>query len=235
MVMNMERKLSNENYRYERKFIVPRQVSNQVISIVRNKMYFADLYEIRRVNSIYFDTDDLKFAKQNIDGITKRKKIRLRYYGDIDRFKNLFEEKIKVGDIGTKKIYKLNKTNDSIIHSLDFNKRRSNLPINIQNLLIQLKPIIFISYLRTYLTSTDKEFRATFDSDIECIPLNFNNISFSLMNKKLFKYPFNVLEIKYGTEDDNKLSSLMRSFPLRISKSSKYITGLNLIGRIDLI
>ena len=45
---------------------------------------------------VSFDTDDLKFARQNIDGDSRRVKLRFRYYGDIDEFRNpQFEEKIK--------------------------------------------------------------------------------------------------------------------------------------------
>ena len=233
----MERKQSSNQYRYERKFIVPSHFSNQAILTVRQELHCKDLYESRQVNSIYFDTDDLRFARQNIDGDSRRVKLRLRYYGNIDEFRYpQFEEKIKFGNTGKKNIYEVGSLSKNLlIQSLDFNKKRNNLPLEIQSLLENLKPIILITYLRNYLISKDEKFRFTFDTNIRCIPLDFNNISLSLINKTFFHYQYHLLEVKYDIEQDNKLSNLMRCFPLRLSKSSKYISGLNLIGKINIV
>ena len=237
MAMNMGRKQSSNNYRYERKYIVPSHWSNEVLLTIKKEMECTDLYEQRQVNSIYFDTDDLKFAQQNISGDSTRVKLRLRYYGNIDNFYNPhFEEKIKRGNTGTKNIYEVdNCPSDLLIQSLDINKKRSNLPCDIQNLLMNLKPIILITYFRQYLVTKDKKFRLTYDNNIRCIPLTFNNIPFSFANKKFFQYQYHLLEVKYGISEDKELSNLMKRFPLRVSKSSKYIAGLNLIRKIDLI
>ena len=233
----MERKQPSNKYRYERKFIVPSHFSNQAILTVRQELHCKDLYESRQVNSIYFDTDDLKFARQNIDGDSRRVKLRLRYYGDINEFRNpQFEEKIKFGNTGKKNIYEVgNFSKNLLMQSLDFNKKRNILSVEVQSLLGNLKPIILITYLRKYLISKDGEFRFTFDTNIRCVPLDFNNISLSIANKIFFHYQYHLLEVKYDIKQDNKLSNLLRFFPLRISKSSKYISGLNLIGKIDMV
>ena len=46
------------NYRYERKFTVPNEFSLKSIEqfIKRNKALFREVFQIRQVNNIYFDT-----------------------------------------------------------------------------------------------------------------------------------------------------------------------------------
>ena len=39
------------------------------------------LYKKRLVNSIYFDNDDFEMYFDSVEGLSPRKKIRLRYYG----------------------------------------------------------------------------------------------------------------------------------------------------------
>ena len=43
---------------------------------------FSKLYSPRNINSIYLDTVNFDFAKDNINGVSRRKKIRFRWYND---------------------------------------------------------------------------------------------------------------------------------------------------------
>ena len=43
---------------------------------------FSQHYPQRRVNSIYFDSPDLFSVDQNLAGISERRKLRLRWYGN---------------------------------------------------------------------------------------------------------------------------------------------------------
>lgn len=40
------------------------------------------LFAKRKINSLYFDTDNLDFYKNSEEGVLPRKKIRIRWYGD---------------------------------------------------------------------------------------------------------------------------------------------------------
>ena len=83
---------SNEqinSYRYERKFNIPKHLLSYNLSLITgNCSNLSELYEERQINSFYYDTNNFKFARQNIDGNSNRKKIRLRYYGDEKIIKN---------------------------------------------------------------------------------------------------------------------------------------------------
>ena len=39
--------------------------------------------------------------------------------------------------------------------------------------------------------------------------------------------PFNVVELKYGLEDDRLANRISNEFPFRLSKNSKYVNGVN--------
>ncbi len=67
--------------RYERKYLIEK--NNDFFFknfLLRNN--FQYIYEKRKVNSIYFDTNDFKFFEENINGVSQRKKVRLRWYND---------------------------------------------------------------------------------------------------------------------------------------------------------
>ena len=69
--------------RYERKWKVP---SNQFVFLNRalreSKFSFKEHFKERWVNSIYFDDMFNKSIYQNLDGIQKKCKVRLRWYGN---------------------------------------------------------------------------------------------------------------------------------------------------------
>ena len=89
------------NYRYERKFTVPDKFTLKTIEqfVKRNKALFREVYHLRQVNNIYFDTLAYNDYFDNVLGVSDRKKIRTRWYGDTlgDIQKPVFEIKIKKG------------------------------------------------------------------------------------------------------------------------------------------
>ena len=44
--------------------------------------FFKEQYQNRKVNSIYFDDLNYSSIKQNLDGVSDKKKYRIRWYGD---------------------------------------------------------------------------------------------------------------------------------------------------------
>ena len=71
---------NNDLFRYERKFILEKFSINSLEDL---KIYTpANLYEKyqeRIVNSIYFDNLSFSLAYANIDGISNKLKVRIRY------------------------------------------------------------------------------------------------------------------------------------------------------------
>ena len=59
------------DYRYEKKFSVPFSQQYLIPKIIySNGMRFIEQYESRKVYSIYLDTDDLTFYRENLEGLS---------------------------------------------------------------------------------------------------------------------------------------------------------------------
>ena len=83
----MEKQLLDNNRRFERKYISELNKS----WMFRDKLIeknFIKIYEKRKVISLYFDTVDYKFFKDNIEGTGNRIKARLRWYQNSNHTNN---------------------------------------------------------------------------------------------------------------------------------------------------
>ena len=72
-----------KKWRFERKFIVPSNKCFNLNEIIKNNnLFFTEKYQPRKVRSLYFDDMNLSCLSQNINGLSERKKFRMRWYGD---------------------------------------------------------------------------------------------------------------------------------------------------------
>jgi hypothetical protein len=96
------------DYRYERKFLVDRLDVHQVRALVKlHPAMFYEPYPPRYVNNLYLDTEELDNYQENVSGTGERRKVRIRWYGDLFGLieKPVLEFKIKSGLVGTKVTY----------------------------------------------------------------------------------------------------------------------------------
>ena len=87
-------------YRYERKFLVDQLDVHQVLALVKlHPAMFYQPYPPRYVNNLYLDTEGLDNYQDNVSGVGDRRKVRLRWYGDLfgDVDRPVLEFKIKRG------------------------------------------------------------------------------------------------------------------------------------------
>ena len=91
------KKTNNSMERYERKWVFDNIDYNQLsILLYRSKLFFSTQFQDREVNSIYFDDQNYSAIKQNIEGVSSKKKYRLRWYGNLNKITNsVFEVKKK--------------------------------------------------------------------------------------------------------------------------------------------
>ena len=204
--------------RYERKYLVEK--NNSLVFkqfLIRNN--FKSVYEKRKVNSIYFDTNDFKFYEENINGISRRKKVILRWYNN--QFKKpTVEIKIKKGFLGWKENHKFLYNNNIFnIHEL-LKRKKFFKDINIFNK-YNLYPVINISYIREYFQSFCGNFRATVDTDIK-ISNDFSDICNKFILQK------DIMEFKYDSTKDESFRIFLKStnFKFRFQKYSKYVSGI---------
>ena len=95
--------------RYEVKSVLPATELPTVRAWLRvHPAGFRVAYPPRRVHSIYFDTPDRMGFRENLSGAARRRKLRLRWYGDAAREVNAtLEMKCKEGLLGWKESERL--------------------------------------------------------------------------------------------------------------------------------
>ena len=215
------------NNRYERKFVINNlDLAQILVAIYRSKFYFKDIFNSRIVNSIYFDDVNLSSINENLDGISGKTKIRIRWYGDSKIIKNpILEIKKKREFYVNKETIPLNIDNltflndknlyflENYMNNLDFLKK-----INVK------KKLILVSsthYKRKYFLSANNLIRATLDG---------NQTSYSFLSNKHNKIKKksldNILELKYSENIDEFVKSNIKNFSLRLSKNSKYFKSI---------
>lgn len=168
------------------------------------------LYPNRRVISYYFDTNDLIFYNESLNGILPRYKYRLRTYDQ----KKVFYKEIKISSIEGRF-----KTSQNI--SEDEFKNLYQNGINFKSYGL-IKPNIEISYLRQYFLY--KDCRLTFDYEISYV--NQNSI-----NQIKFFDESNVMELKTSIDQDNSfLDKIFSSQPVSFSKYARGISKTNIFS-----
>ena len=93
------------NNRLEKKFIY--NIGDESYKYFLISGMFKETYPKRVVNSIYFDTDIYQDVWDNINGFGNRKKIRIRWYNELNNSPVFIEEKKKIGFVTQKKIENL--------------------------------------------------------------------------------------------------------------------------------
>ena len=206
-------------YRYERKYLIPKNNLQDFIRTIFS-LGFSSMYPVRRINNIYFDNYDFSSAIQNIEGLSERKKYRIRWYG------SKFANSTKVIEIKIKEEFLNKKENLKIpsirLDSMDnvnpfYNKIKNQIyktgSYKIYNLMNRRIPTLFNSYERMYFVDIQKNIRITVDSNLEF---------FSPITKLSFREKFIIIEAKYDID-----TTFINHFNnLSYTRYSKYVKGI---------
>lgn len=201
------------SWRYEIKYILsPYQWLQMQQVLVEHPASFRTAYPDRTVNNIYFDTPDFATCRDNLAGISNRKKYRIRWYGDFKKIVNpVFEIKIKDNALGTKEIYPIN--------DWDTNKE-VDLPFLKSGF---LRPVLQNQYRRSYYINMEENFRLTVDRAIKYQSVAnhyLQNDTQAILDDRI------IVELKFNAEDYDHQEAITRFIPFRPSKHSKYVTGV---------
>ena len=209
--------------RFERKWLYrSNDFLTLINSLIRSNLFFFTQYPSRRVNSIYFDNANLSSIRQNLDGVSEKKKIRVRWYGSQNQLMNpILEIKSKKGMITNKETYKIEELEGlqfPDLKNLDLIKNVVNSKNKSKNI---IEPILTTNYDRQYFVSNNSKVRATVDYNLHSI--NLKNLS-QMQIVKNFSF-ICVLEIKYPTNLDKYVRQNLKEITLRLSKNSKFINS----------
>ncbi len=220
---------NSDNYRYERKFIIKEFSLPEIKNMVNlNPACFAYHYPSRVINNIYFDSQNYDSVIDNIEGVANRLKTRIRWYGDCfsKNIDSVLEYKIKNGFAGRKEHYRLDKfslNNDFTSNYIETILENSKLPDSINLRMSFLLPVILNSYTREYFISHDRKFRLTLDYALNYYQLEKHFNTYRVLSTDRQSV---IMELKYNVEDDGLAKDLTNYFPFRVTKSSKYISGV---------
>ncbi len=215
-------------YRYERKFFIENTSLSSVETIVKsNPLMFSEIYHSRYINNIYCDTPGLTNYYDNVNGNLNRHKIRIRWYNKLlsKKINSKLEIKVKKGDLGEKLSYEINNfliyKNQKIS---DIQKFILQTKIGDQYSINNTAPTLINRYKRKYFLSFNKKFRVTIDNDLSFYSTNKKYLS---MIKKYHDRTSVILELKYLADQDDYAREVANRFPFRITKSSKYVIGMD--------
>jgi len=180
------------------------------------------------INNIYFDTPGFDFFYDNVNGDYIRKKIRIRWYDETfaHQEKLTLEYKLKNGLLGDKISYPM--SNIYTGKGFEFCQMRNEikinqLPIQVGNELLTNYPTLLNRYNREYFISDDNKCRITLDKELTFFRIhsgkNYFDINYHLSGDL-------IMEMKYDPVDEPIAKSISQNFPFRITKSSKYVIGV---------
>jgi hypothetical protein len=217
-------------FRYERKFLVEDLMPFQVAALIKgHPRMFNQPYPPRYVNNLYLDTPDMVNYFQNVNGAMRRRKVRVRWYGQpfgkINR--PMLEVKVKHGLVGTKYTYPLPPINldarfcDRVLRQI---VSISDLPAEVQHGLRGMNVVLFNRYFRHYYATHDGAFRLTLDTRQMFYRVNGvfgNNFTHRQRNARDV-----VVELKYELEQELQANRVSSFFPFRMTRNSKYVQGI---------
>ena len=167
------------------------------------------IYKDRKISSLYFDNYKKDMFYDSLEGLTPRKKIRVRKYPNDISKKLLFE--IKISSVEGR--FKTNKLiNDKYFKDIK-NKGIFDNKYGI------CKPVLNVSYMREYFKMDDV--RITLDSDI----------IYELYNSRFVKKDSQIVaELK--TSISKNLDELAEIYPFQEVRFSKYCNGIELFNKV---
>lgn len=219
--------------RYEVKFVLSERELGHALrwmTLINAKMIF----ETRTVNSIYFDDTTQTAVRENLSGVSERRKIRLRWYGnnDLDFDGLKVEVKSRVGRLGYKSSYPI-----PFNHNYLINTNLHTLSKEVIDEIVQknfssdffnryLVPMLYVNYSREYYSLSDG-IRVTIDKNI-----SFSSITAHQNLSSLNSHGYNsfILEIKFPQNFKTKVVDFIRPLRLTPKRHSKYLAGLAYLG-----
>lgn len=217
------------DYRYERKFLVAELDASQIrLLIKRHPGMFYEPYPPRFVNNLYLDNEEMDNYYANVAGEADRRKVRVRWYGEIldEIITPVLEIKVKNGMVGTKYSYPFPDFRlDGDFSQRYFQKviRNSDLPLDVRLRLRDLRAVLCNRYYRWYFATRDQRFRLTVDADLDYFKIK--KVGNRFVSRYLDRNNV-VVELKYDKFLDPKADRMAGFFPFSVTRNSKYVTGI---------
>lgn len=192
---------------------------------------FIRPYPDRWVNNIYFDTHNNAAYVENLSGASSRTKVRYRWYGkSLEPDAGMLEIKCKRNYFGWKLRYKIQNApyeEDASWRTIRKLLFKQLSPDGRLWLDANPFPILINRYHRKYFVSSDSRIRITVDAHQGVWDQRFKPHP-NLKHKANLPHML-VVEVKFHREDRDFASQLLQGIPLRVSRHSKFMSGVKVI------
>jgi hypothetical protein len=204
------------------------EVDNFIINIKKNVPFkFHKQHETRKVNNIYFDTQNYNNLNNHIEGVQNRYKTRFRWYGNFKKIlKGNFELKNKNDLVGYKKIFNFEKIDLDENFLWDDFRIMLSKNSSVNKILKKYDlPALINSYKRKYYIIKSNSIRLTIDYNLKyfiqssLIKPNFDN-GFKEKN-------YSIIEIKFDINEYFAVKKILSLSKARLRKFSKYVYGFS--------
>ena len=221
--------MTTTTLRYEIKMTTAAYHLPEVRSWVRlHQAAFFERYPPRQVSSLYFDTLEGECLDANLIGAHERRKLRLRWYGtDLTAVQGILELKCKTGSLGWKEVFSLPNTLD--LSQISWEMLEQTLREQVSGPFAVWpayfnRPMLLTRYWREYYESMDRQVRITIDSELRAYE-QFMHLTPNLTAPAPLADVI-VVEVKADGDLHRRVSNILSSFPMQVSRNSKYVNGM---------
>ena len=203
------------------------QYQEFVSALINSGVHPRKTYADRVVHSAYLDTIEFDNYLDNVSGVSRRNKIRMRWYDEkVDHI--LLEIKTKMNKVSGKRVIEMTNPSKNVPINHNemcalFRNNRSNLPLP-EGILASHRLVLEVEYLRSYF-ELKKNIRMTIDKNIRYRRL-FPRRGLGMKRSPVDR----VVEFKYSVEIENDFRNLLQHFPFRAFRHSKYVVGMDTVG-----
>lgn len=222
-----------DDLRYEIKFVAHASERHGVMQWVRNHWAgFRQPYPPRRVNNVYFDTYALSAYHENLSGTSQRSKVRWRWYGETtDPEKGRLEIKRRRGGLGWKLTYATPGMAIDRMQRWSALRRELRAPLaRPGRIWLDANPLAVLinRYRRRYFLSGDGRVRLTLDWNQQVFDQKLR--AWPNLTRRANLPDTLVVELKFAVPDHDLASRIVQGLPLRLSRNSKYVVGVQAIA-----
>lgn len=218
--------------RYEVKFVGhPTQVAPLEGWVRSSSAGFFEPFPPRRVNNVYFDTFGYGAYEENLLGSSARQKLRFRWYGEsLQPGRGVLEAKCRRNRLGWKRSFPVESLPlEGVRWSEVRRKLRSQVPAAARLLMdANPFPVLVNSYQRRYFVSADGRVRLTLDRDQRAFDQRM--LAYPNLERRAALPDSLVVEFKFALGDRRLASEVIDGIPLRVSRNSKYVIGVQAIS-----
>lgn len=248
--------------RRELKYIVSEAVAAGVADFIRSYLVPDEYADPKNCNSywihsLYLDNDQYKLARDTLDGVKNRFKLRIRFYDFVETHPVFFEIKSRVNEVILKERAAVHRRSVLKLVRGHFPERSDLVkcdPKSLQTLhrfcmlkdAIQADGKAYVTYLReAYVSAHDDNIRVTFDRRLSAGPYN-NSLRWDPLapfceantNSRTSLDPHDwgvVLELKFTDRFPHWMRDLTHTFNLDRSAMAKYVRCVQALERNALL